>query len=73
MELQYYISIIRRWFWLLFLGGILGGSVTLVVLSRQPSTYTSTTRINIGNTFQNPDLQTSEISAAQNLLQNYVQ
>ena len=73
MELQYYILIIRRWFWLFLLCGVLGGALTLVVLSRQPSTYTSVTTINIGNTFQNPDLQTNEISAAQNLLRNYVE
>ena len=72
MELQYYLDLIRRWFWLLMLCGILGGAFSLVSLSRQPSTYTSVSRINIGNTIQDTN-QASELGALQPVLRNYVE
>lgn len=76
MELQYYLDLIRRWFWLLMLCGILGGAFSLVSLSRQPSTYTSVSRISIGNTIQDTN-QASELGALQPALQpvlrNYVE
>ena len=72
MELQYYMNLIRRWFWLLMLCGILGGAFSLVSLSRQPSTYTSVSRINIGNTIQDTN-QASELGALQPVLRNYVE
>jgi len=72
MELQYYLNLIRRWFWLLMLCGILGGAFSLVSLSRQPSTYTSVSRISIGNTIQDTN-QASELGALQPILQNYVE
>ena len=72
MELQYYLDLIRRWFWLLMLCGILGGAFSLVSLSRQPSTYTSVSRISIGNTIQDTN-QASELGALQPVLRNYVE
>lgn len=47
MEIKQYISIIRRWLWLLILGLVLGAAIALLVSIRQEKAYQSSTRVQV--------------------------
>lgn len=47
MEIRQYFFILKKWFWLLLLGGIVGGSVAYFVSSLQPTVYQTRTKFMI--------------------------
>ncbi len=44
MELRYYLTLLRRWAWLLILGGIIGGVGAFIFSWYQPLVFSTTTK-----------------------------
>ncbi len=56
MEIKQFLFLIRKWFWLLILGGILGGAAAFIFSIRQPEIFQTTSKMLV----QSPvDAQTS--------------
>ncbi len=45
MEIRQYLLLLRKWAWLLILGGVFGGSVTYIYSKLQPDLYRTSTKI----------------------------
>jgi polysaccharide biosynthesis transport protein len=73
MELQEYIRLFRRWFWLIFLAAFVAGSVGFITRSGQQPTYRAQTTLIIGNFIQDPNPDSGSIRAPLDLAQTYQQ
>jgi len=45
MEIRQYLYLIRKWFWLLAIGGIVGGVIAFILSLRTPTVYQTSTRV----------------------------
>jgi capsular exopolysaccharide synthesis family protein len=45
MELRQYLYFIRKWLWLLAIGGVLGGLIAFIISLRTPTVYQTSTRV----------------------------
>ena len=45
MEIRQYLLLLRKWAWLLILGGVLGGTVSYIYSKLQPDLYQTSTKI----------------------------
>ncbi len=72
MELKLIFTLIRRWAWLLILGGILGGGAGYLLTAYQTPEYQSTTKVMV---MQAPDSGVSNVNniSDQELAQTYIQ
>lgn len=68
---HHYLSVIRRWLWLLALTTIVAGLVSYTLSSRQPLHYTARAKLLVGPAVQslNPDL--NDLRAAAQLMEVY--
>ncbi len=72
MEIKQYLSLVRRWAWLLILGTLLGLAAGFWYTSRQSPVYQASTRVMVSSNLQGGDVY-SYYYGDQQLLQTYVQ
>jgi capsular polysaccharide biosynthesis protein len=72
MELSAYISLFRRWLWLIMLCAVIAASVSFVAARTQPPRYQASTTVQVGaySSLANPSA--GMISTAEQLAQTYV-
>ncbi|MFN2216402.1 MAG: polysaccharide biosynthesis tyrosine autokinase [Anaerolineales bacterium] len=73
MELNRYITIVKRWLWLLILGLILGGAGGYLYSASQTPVYQSTTRFVVMRTAQSSGLDYYSYIDSQQLISTYIQ
>ncbi len=73
MELQEYLGILRKWWWLALLGMLLGGGTGYVVSRFEPYIYEAKTTLIIGNFVQSANPTTSELMTSQSLGTSYAE
>ena len=71
LELVHYIRIFRKWAWLIVLAAFLGGSISYLARSGQPSTYQAQAMVSIGSFIEAPNPSSSEIRTGVELAQTY--
>lgn len=73
MELQQYISLVRRWLWLILLAAFVAGSVSYITRSNQPPLYRTNVTVSIGSFIRSPNPDLGDINAGRNLVTTYEQ
>jgi len=71
VELVDLIRLLRKWFWLIALAGILGGGVAFLTRSSQPATYQAQATVSVGGFIEAPNPSTTEIRTGVELAQTY--
>ncbi|MCB0190478.1 MAG: polysaccharide biosynthesis tyrosine autokinase [Anaerolineae bacterium] len=72
-ELQQYISIGKKWWWLFLLGALLGGGTGYVVSQFEPMLYQADVTLIVGNFVQSANPNASELATSQKLAQSYAE
>lgn len=73
MELAQYIRLFRKWFWLILIASVLGGGISFIFRTREPSTYQAETIIAIGRYIESPNPNSQEIRTGMDLAQTYAE
>src|SRR5258706_8849873 len=73
MELLQYINIIRKWIWLIILSTTLAAGSSLIASLLAVPVYQTTTTLIVSQIINNPNPNSGDISASQQLAQTYVQ
>ncbi|MBN1679621.1 MAG: polysaccharide biosynthesis tyrosine autokinase [Anaerolineae bacterium] len=71
MELVAYIRLVRKWFWLIFLGAFLAGGTAFLYRSGQDDIYRARVTIAVGSFIEDRNPNTSEIRTGVELAQTY--
>jgi len=72
MDLNAYIRIARRWFWLILLAAIVAGSAAYVIARTQPPVYRTSSLVQLGNYLELSDPNPGVIQSSAALAQTYV-
>jgi len=70
---QRYLSMIRRWFWLLVLAALASGLTTYLLVKDQPIIYEAKVRLIIGPGIDTPDPDLNALRAGGQLMQTYAE
>jgi succinoglycan biosynthesis transport protein ExoP len=73
MELLQYINIVRKWVWLIILATTLAAGSSLIASTLAVPVYQTTTTLIVSQIINNPNPNSGDISASQQLAQTYVQ
>lgn len=73
MELKLILTLVRRWFWLLILGGILGGAAGYFISNYQDPVYQSTTKVMLIGVSQDQLTDPTRRTSTDELIQTYSQ
>ncbi len=73
MELLHYFNIIRKWIWLIILATTLAAGSSLIASMLAVPIYRTTTTLMISQVIDNPNPNSGDIFASQQLAQTYVQ
>src|SRR6188768_235132 len=73
MELRQYLSIFRKWLWLIVIVAIVAGAASYYATTLQPRLYQSTSKIMIGQSFQDLSPSTSDMATSSMLAETYIQ
>lgn len=73
MELKLILTLVRRWFWLLVVGGILGGAAGYLISNYQDPVYQSTTKVMLIGVSQEQLADPSRRISTDELIQTYAQ
>ncbi len=73
MELMQYIEVIRKWIWLLVLSVALAAGASLIASLLATPVYRTTTTLMVSQTISNPNPDSGDLYASQQLAQTYVQ
>ncbi|MEP7355644.1 MAG: Wzz/FepE/Etk N-terminal domain-containing protein [Anaerolineales bacterium] len=73
MELLQYINIIRKWIWLIILATVLAAGSSLIASLLAVPVYRTTTTLIVSQIIENPNPNSGDIFASQQLAQTYVQ
>ncbi|MFN2216336.1 MAG: Wzz/FepE/Etk N-terminal domain-containing protein [Anaerolineales bacterium] len=73
MEINRYITFVKRWLWLLILGLILGGAGGYLYSASQTPVYQSTTRFVVMRTAQSSGYDYYSYMDSQQLISTYIQ
>ena len=73
MELLQYINIVRKWIWLIILSTTLAAGSSLIASTLAVPVYQTTTTLIVSQIINNPNPNSGDISASQQLAQTYVQ
>ncbi|MBN2305985.1 MAG: polysaccharide biosynthesis tyrosine autokinase [Anaerolineae bacterium] len=71
MDLVLYIRLVRKWWWLLFLGAFLASGITFVLSSSRSEQYEAKVLISVGSFIQAPNPDSAEIRTGVELAQTY--
>jgi non-specific protein-tyrosine kinase len=66
-----YLSLLKRWWWLLIIGAIVPAVLANFLLSQEPDVYQATATLVVGNTLQNPEPNQWELNVANTLANAY--
>jgi tyrosine-protein kinase len=72
MELKHYLSILRRWGWIMVLCTALAGVASYWFSSRQPRVYEGVSQYLVGPVLDNPNVRASDLQASGAVGQTYV-
>ena len=72
MELKHYLSILRRWGWIMVLCTALAGVASYWFSSRQPRVYEGVSQYLVGPVLDNPFVRASDLQASGAVGQTYV-
>lgn len=72
MELKHYLSILRRWGWIMVLCTALAGIASYWFSSRQPRVYEGVSQYLVGPVLDNPNVRASDLQASGAVGQTYV-
>lgn len=73
MELDRYIRIFRKWWWLIVLVGVLAGLVGYVYRANQPPNYEASSMVMIGNVLQTANPDANDFRVGLDLVQTYAE
>src|SRR5262249_55310665 len=73
MELRQYFIIIRKWIWLIILATTLAAGSSLIASTLAVPVYSTTTTLIVSQIINNPNPNSGDIYASQQLAQTYVQ
>ena len=73
MELMQYVNVVRKWIWLIVLSVALASGSSLIASLLATPIYRTTTTLMVSQTITNPNPESSDIYASQQLAQTYVQ
>jgi succinoglycan biosynthesis transport protein ExoP len=73
MEFAQYIRLFRKWLWLIIVAAFIGGGLSFVINSGQPSVYRANTIISIGRFIESRNPNQSDIRVGIELAQTYAQ
>src|SRR5690242_18391986 len=73
MELLQYINIVRKWIWLIILATTLAAGSSLIASMLAVPVYQTTTTLIVSQIINNPNPNSGDIFASQQLAQTYVQ
>lgn len=73
MELRQYLSIFRKWLWLIAVVAIVAGAASYYATSLQPRLYQATAKIMIGRSFQDLDPNNADMATSSLLAETYIQ
>lgn len=73
MEFAQYIRLFRKWLWLIIVAAFVGGGLSFVINSGQPSVYRANTIISIGRFIESRNPNQSDIRVGIELAQTYAQ
>jgi polysaccharide biosynthesis transport protein len=72
MELKHYLSILRRWGWIMVLCTVLASVASFWFSSQQPRVYEGVSQYLVGPVLDNPNVKESDLRAAGSVGQTYV-
>ena len=72
MELKHYLSILRRWGWIMVLCTVLASVASFWFSSQQPRVYEGVSQYLVGPVLDNPNVRESDLRAAGSVGQTYV-
>jgi non-specific protein-tyrosine kinase len=72
MELKHYLSILRRWGWIMILCTTLAGVASYWFSSQQPRVYEGVSQYLVGPVLDNPNVRASDLQASGAVGQTYV-
>ena len=73
MELREYLAVVRKWWWLIVLCTVLAAGASLVVSRSTPPIYQASTTLMVGQTIQDPNPNTQDMSTSERLAQTYAE
>lgn len=73
MELMQYFEVVRKWIWLLVLSVALAAGASLIASLLATPVYRTTTTLMVSQTISNPNPDSGDLYASQQLAQTYVQ
>jgi succinoglycan biosynthesis transport protein ExoP len=73
VELREYLTVIRKWLWLIVLSTAIAAIPSFMASRSAPPIYQTTTTIMVGQTIESPNPTSQDIWTAQSLAQTYVQ
>lgn len=73
MELRQYLSLIRKWLWLIVLVSVVAAAGSYYATSQQPRYYQAVAKVMVGQGVQSPNLNSGDIATASVLAETYIQ
>jgi non-specific protein-tyrosine kinase len=73
MELRQYLSVLRKWLWLIILVGIVAGAASYYATSQMPNRYLATAKVMVGESYQKANPTAGDIATGSVLAETYIQ
>lgn len=73
MELRQYLTVLRKWLWLIVIVAVVAGGASYYASSLQAKLYQASSKIMIGQSFQDLNPSTSDMATSSALAETYVQ
>ena len=73
MELRQYLSVFRKWLWLIVVAAVVAGGASYYATSQLPNQYQSSAKIMVGQSYQSLNPSTLQMATSSALAQTYIQ